>query len=93
MFNHETDTQQEERIMETANAFNMLILPVFQCTAGIFAFFAVIRLFQIVLEDRIKTPRSSEPETTDHRPVVVLPFRPALTRANRDRTRSLSVSR
>jgi hypothetical protein len=77
----------------TANAFDLLILPIFQCTAGIFAFFAVIRLLQIVLDDRIESPRSSEPTAIDHRPAVVLPFRPAWTRANRSRARTLNVWR
>jgi hypothetical protein len=79
--------------METANAFNLLILPMFQCTAGILAFFAMIRLIQIALDDRITSTRSSEPVPPRRGSAVVFRLRPVAIRADRGRTTALNVSR
>ena len=35
--------------MDSANAFDMLILPIFQCTAGIFATFPILHGLQVGL--------------------------------------------
>jgi hypothetical protein len=76
--------------MGTANAFDMLILPMFQCTAGIFATFALIRLFQVTLGFFLASLQFSEAEPFSPRPRITHPYRPASPRADPAHARALS---
>lgn len=45
--------------MDPANAFDVLILPILQCTAGIFATFPILHGMQVGLDQLFGTSRRS----------------------------------
>ena len=79
--------------MESANALDMLILPLFQCTAGIFAAFGVIHLIQVAFGRLFGPETRDELEPSTGRSTFARTFRPASSRADRAHSRPVGVSR
>ena len=69
--------------MGTANAFHMLVLPILQCMALIFASFAAIRLIQIACDALIEIGLHREPERVVKRLPYSPRYRMVSTRADR----------
>ena len=71
--------------MATANFFDLLILPIFECTAGIFATFAIIKAVGAVigylLEPR-RVPDVGAFEPRANRPAAYRTFSPRTHRAH-----------
>ena len=79
--------------METSNAFYMLILPVLQCTAGIFAAFAMIHLVRVVSGWLYSAAIGPEPSRLDERSAYANSYRLGSARSDRPHAQHLGVYR
>jgi hypothetical protein len=79
--------------MATTNAFDLLILPMLQCTAGILATFAMIRLVQMAWGLLRGAFRSNEVDPDWSAAALANPYRSAAPRTDRGHPRSLNLSR
>jgi hypothetical protein len=80
-------------MMDTMNAFDLLILPMTEWTVGTYSAFALIRLFQVAI-GRLIGPSGRTPGDDFARGTADLGvYRPASPRAARPRVRALNLSR
>ncbi len=79
--------------MGTANAFNMLILPVLESTAGIFAVFAMIHLLRVAFGRLRATESAPEPRRLGKGLPYTASYRLVPTRSARPPARPLGLYR